>query len=85
MVELSGALGLDLEAAGDAAGQAPAEVMQLVSEREDARRRKDWAAADALRDRIRAAGWAVEDRQDGALVKPSIQTGVVIVKGITCT
>jgi cysteinyl-tRNA synthetase len=63
-------LGLTPAALGAAAGDVPPEVTDLVAQREDARRRKDWAQADALRDRIRAAGWTVEDRQDGALVKP---------------
>jgi cysteinyl-tRNA synthetase len=40
-----------------------------VEAREEARRQRDWAEADRLRDRIRDAGYLVEDRQDGSLLK----------------
>jgi hypothetical protein len=42
----------------------PPEVVQLVKERETARARRDWAAADALRSQIAALGWRVLDTQD---------------------
>uniref|UniRef100_A0A7V3YG68 Cysteine--tRNA ligase n=1 Tax=Candidatus Caldatribacterium californiense TaxID=1454726 RepID=A0A7V3YG68_9BACT len=42
------------------------EVQELVEERERARRAKDWAQADALRERIRALGYVVEDTPLGA-------------------
>jgi cysteinyl-tRNA synthetase len=66
--ELTGALGIDLteEAADDGV---PAEVLEMVRNREEARRSRDWAAADAWRDRIREAGYVVEDRPDGSLVR----------------
>jgi cysteinyl-tRNA synthetase len=64
------ALGLDASTDGSESG-IPAEVLELVQEREEARKGRDWAAADALRDRIRAAGWTVEDRPDGPLVVPA--------------
>jgi cysteinyl-tRNA synthetase len=40
-------------------------VAGLLEERESARAEKDWARADAIRDRIAAAGIAVEDTPDG--------------------
>jgi cysteinyl-tRNA synthetase len=40
-------------------------VAGLLEEREAARAEKDWARADAIRDRIAAAGIAVEDTPDG--------------------
>jgi cysteinyl-tRNA synthetase len=40
-------------------------VAGLLDEREAARAAKDWARADAIRDRIAAAGIAVEDTPDG--------------------
>jgi cysteinyl-tRNA synthetase len=43
----------------------PEEVARLAGERLAARRRKDWAAADQAREKIRALGWAVEDTRDG--------------------
>jgi cysteinyl-tRNA synthetase len=40
-------------------------VAGLLDERATARAEKDWARADAIRDRIAAAGIAVEDTPDG--------------------
>jgi cysteinyl-tRNA synthetase len=40
-------------------------VAGLLEEREAARAGKDWARADQIRDRIAAAGIAVEDTPDG--------------------
>lgn len=48
----------------------PAEVLALVAEREAARRRRDWAAADALRARIAALGWQVRDTPEGPQCAP---------------
>ncbi len=48
----------------------PAEVLALVAEREAARRRRDWAAADALRARIAALGWQVRDTPEGPQCVP---------------
>jgi hypothetical protein len=43
----------------------PKKVQELVDKRQAARSRKDWAAADELRDQIAALGWAVKDTPDG--------------------
>ncbi len=43
----------------------PALVDELLAERAQARARKDFAAADAVRARLLAAGIAVEDTPDG--------------------
>ncbi|AAD19070.1 cysteine--tRNA ligase [Chlamydia pneumoniae] len=48
----------------------PETVMQLVAEREEARKTKNWAMADTLRDEILAAGFLVEDSKSGPKVKP---------------
>ena len=37
------------------------EILKKVAKREKARRDKDWATADRLRDELHADGWAVED------------------------
>jgi cysteinyl-tRNA synthetase len=42
-------------------------VDDLLAERQQARRRRDFAAADAIRHRLLAAGIAVEDTPDGPL------------------
>jgi cysteinyl-tRNA synthetase len=48
----------------------PPEVIALVEEREAARARRDWAAADGLRERIAAAGWSVLDTPEGPRLEP---------------
>ncbi|HEX7896390.1 MAG TPA: cysteine--tRNA ligase [Planctomycetota bacterium] len=51
---------------GSAEEKAPEEVVALARERAEARQRRDFKAADAARDRIKALGWSVEDTKDGA-------------------
>jgi cysteinyl-tRNA synthetase len=43
----------------------PDEVVALATARLEARRRKDFKAADEARDRIKALGWSVEDTKEG--------------------
>ena len=62
------AVGLVLDAGGD---EVPAEIADLARRRDDARAAKDWAAADALRDELVAAGWSIEDTADGTQVRPT--------------
>jgi hypothetical protein len=49
---------------------APADVVALAEQRAQARAGRDFAAADALRDEIAAAGWLVADRADGFVLRP---------------
>jgi len=58
-------------AAGDPAPpDVPEEVRRLAEERRAARERRDWAAADALRDRLADAGWQVADTPEGPVLTP---------------
>jgi hypothetical protein len=41
------------------------EVVTLAEERQNARLRKDWQAADEFRRKISALGWTVQDKPDG--------------------
>ncbi len=50
---------------------APEEVITLVEARQAARARRDWAAADALRERIAAVGWSVLDTPEGPRLEPN--------------
>ncbi|HEX8647832.1 MAG TPA: DALR domain-containing protein, partial [Thermoleophilaceae bacterium] len=63
---------LGLESLLDPDGDAPdAEAEQLLEERESARAAKDFATADARRDRLRELGWEVRDTPEGPkLVRP---------------
>lgn len=59
------ALGLKLFTAQPKPADVPEEVKLLAEQRWKAKNEKDWAAADTLRDRIKAEGWAVKDTRDG--------------------
>ncbi|MCU0866260.1 MAG: cysteine--tRNA ligase [Planctomycetes bacterium] len=54
------------EPKADVTGEAPAELVALLAERKAAKARKDFAAADAIRDRVAAAGWRIVDAAGGA-------------------
>jgi cysteinyl-tRNA synthetase len=43
----------------------PPDVAQLATERDNARREKNWKRSDELRDQIAALGWEVRDTKDG--------------------
>lgn len=49
-------------------GETPDAINALVLERQQARRDKDFARADEIRDELAEAGWAVKDTADGARV-----------------
>ena len=66
--EIAGALGLELRAE---AASVPGEVLGWARERDEARASRDWPRADALRDRITAAGYVIEDTAAGTVVRPS--------------
>ena len=53
---------------GGAQDSAPEEVLDLVDERQKARRKKDFAASDAIRDELLGLGWIVQDTSDGPRV-----------------
>ncbi|MGZ4389351.1 MAG: CysS/YqeB C-terminal domain-containing protein, partial [Gaiellaceae bacterium] len=47
------------------ADEAPPELVELAERRLEARRNRDFAEADRLRDEIARAGWDVRDEGDG--------------------
>ncbi|MFN8178542.1 MAG: cysteine--tRNA ligase [bacterium] len=67
--EMAALLAIDVDAGRGVGREVPADVLEMVRAREDARRSRNWAVADRLRDGIRARGYVVEDRQEGPLVK----------------
>jgi cysteinyl-tRNA synthetase len=71
LVEMLDIFGL-ADLARPAVGEGPDDgALALLAERNAARAAKDWAAADRLRDQLRAAGWEVRDGPAGAeLVRP---------------
>jgi len=69
--EILGLLPAGLESVRETAAEIPAEVGDLVKQREEARAAKDWARADALRDEILRLGYTLEDGPSGTKVVPS--------------
>jgi cysteinyl-tRNA synthetase len=70
VLEFDRVLGLGLADWEPAELSIPAEVARLVEEREQLRAQKRWAEADALRDRVREAGFEIEDSGTGPAVRP---------------
>lgn len=65
------ALGLQLPGlAEEVASEIPADIAALAKKRWQAKQDKDWAAADALRKELEAAGWIIKDSKDGYQVLP---------------
>lgn len=48
----------------------PKDLMDMVAERELARKNKDWSKSDALRDKIASMGWALKDTPSGPKLTP---------------
>jgi cysteinyl-tRNA synthetase len=63
-------LGLGLERWQPAEVSVPPAVVALADARAAARAARDFAAADRLRDELRAAGWDMEDQPGGYRLKP---------------
>ncbi len=70
LVHFDQVLGLQLtEWAPAATAAIPHDITALAQTRQDARKAKDWAAADAARDAIAAKGYEVVDTPDGFDIK----------------
>lgn len=64
--ELTNVLGILFEAREDAI---PQEIYDLVEQRKEARKNKDFALADKLRDEITAKGYVVEETRQGTNIR----------------
>ena len=69
LLAFDGVLGLGLANWEPPREEIPAEVMEMARRRTEARRQRDYGTADALRARILAAGFEVEDLRDGPRLK----------------
>jgi cysteinyl-tRNA synthetase len=70
MLDFDRVLGLKLaENARSAGGEIPQEILDLVEQRQQARKSKDFAASDRIRDELAAKGWVIEDTPQGPRVK----------------
>ena len=63
--EMAGVVGLDLRGGAD---DVPAEIVDLVNRRDQARAARDFTGADGLREQLEGLGWAVEDTPRGTRV-----------------
>ncbi|MBP5417244.1 MAG: cysteine--tRNA ligase [Clostridiales bacterium] len=66
--ELMNVLGLDIRAILKKDSGIPAEVMDLVNQRVEAKKNKDFAKADELRDQVSAMGYQIKDTPQGPQV-----------------
>ena len=66
--ELMNVLGLDVRAMLKKDSGIPSEVMDLVNQRVEAKKNKDFAKADALRDQVSAMGYQIKDTPQGPQV-----------------
>jgi cysteinyl-tRNA synthetase len=65
-------LGLDLERLARDEWKPTEDMVGLVSQRDEARRRKDFAAADRIRDELTSRGLEVMDTPEGTRVRPRL-------------
>jgi cysteinyl-tRNA synthetase len=72
--EFDAVLGLDFEKNAvlreEEAQEVPESVERLLAERQEARKNRDFARADAIRSELAAQGWEIADTPEGAKVKP---------------
>ena len=62
-------LGLDLENYQPEEKKLPEEVQKLIEQRNEARKNKDWAESDRLRDELVSKGYTVKDTKEGTVVE----------------
>ena len=63
LLDFDRVLGLEIDKKEEI--QIPEEVMQLIQQRVEARKNKDWAESDRLRDKINELGFIIKDSKDG--------------------
>ena len=68
MLAFDSVLGLGFENSAKTKQEIPQNVLDLVNEREDARKNKDWKKSDELRDEISKLGYQLKDTDKGAIV-----------------
>lgn len=65
MLDFDRILGLDLDKVQRNVQELPEEAIKIIDEREEARRAKNWAKSDAMRERLRELGVEVQDTSEG--------------------
>ena len=67
LVEMDKVLGLRLDEAKEE--EIPQEITDLAQKRMEAKKNKEWAEADRLREMIKESGFLVEDMAEGFKIK----------------
>lgn len=62
-------LGLNLKNYKKIENKLPDEIITLISQRDEARKNKDWTESDRIRDLLISKGYEVKDTKEGTLVK----------------
>ena len=68
--EFDKVLSLDLLKDEDRADDIPAEIKEMAETRWQAKKDKNWAVADEMRNKITALGYQILDSKDGYEIKP---------------
>lgn len=68
LLELTAVLGILESADSEADSKIPADIQELVDERQEARKNKDFARADEIRDALKARGYLLKDTPQGVQV-----------------
>ena len=50
----------------------PTEIQEMIQEREEARKNRNWSRSDELRDALKEAGYIVEDTKQGQKVRKNV-------------
>jgi Cysteinyl-tRNA synthetase len=66
---MDGVLGLVRFGRKQPGDELPAEIAALVEARAEARKNKQWAESDRLRDELAAKGWEVRDSKEGQKIR----------------
>jgi cysteinyl-tRNA synthetase len=69
LIKFDKVLGLDIEKVWKKSKTIPADIKKLLKEREQARKKKDFAKSDQLRKQIEAKGFVLEDAPDNTNIK----------------
>lgn len=70
LLEFDRVFGLGLASWQPSTEMAPEAVLALIEQREQARARKAWQEADALREQVHAAGYEIDDTPQGPRARP---------------
>jgi len=69
LLQFDRVLGLDLENIHEEPQEIPANILALVEKRETARKEKDFATADKIREEIKSKGYTINDTPQGPIIK----------------